>query len=130
MEDQGNTKFVYGNLTEKIIGALFEVHNVLGSGLLEKHYQKALAEEFTRREIPFVEQYLINLSYKGVDLGKYLVDFYVYDKIPVEIKRDVHFSRQQIQQTLNYLKAMNLQLGLLVHFGREGVKIKRIVNIR
>ena len=129
MGTSNTTQFIHGELTREIIGALFEVHNTLGPGLLEKHYQKALAEEFTKRGIPFVEQYTVSLDYKGVVIGRYYLDFFVYGKIPLEIKRDVYFSRKQIEQTLNYLKALNLQLGLLVHFGKMGVKFKRIVNI-
>jgi GxxExxY protein len=129
MEMQKTTEFVYAELTKVIIGALFEVHNNLGSGLLEKHYQRALAEEFKRRGIVFVEQYPIKLQYKEVEIGRYLVDFLIENKIILEIKRNEHFSRDNIEQTLNYLKALNLQLGLLVHFGKSRVVFKRIVNL-
>lgn len=124
---------IYGDLTRKIIGAIFEVHNNLGAGLLEKHYQKALGEELKRRGVKFIEQYPVDLDYKSISVGKYFLDFLIEDdlgKLILEIKRDVHFSRDNIQQTLNYLKALNLKLGLLVHFGKDGVKFKRIVNIR
>ena len=122
-------ELIYKDLTGKIIGALFEVYNNLGSGLLEKHYQRALAEEFKRREIKFIEQYPVDLNYKGKDIGKYFLDFLIEDAIVLEIKRTVHFSVSNIEQTLNYLKALNLKLGLLVYFGKDQVKFKRIVNI-
>lgn len=122
-------KLVYSGLTKEIIGALFEVHNNLGAGLLEKHYQKALSNELQRRNINFVEQFPVDLKYKDVKLGKYYLDFFIEGKLVLEIKRDVHFSRANIEQALGYLKALNLQLGLLVYFGKEGVKFKRIVNL-
>lgn len=121
--------FVCEDITKEIIGALFEVHNNLGSGLLEKHYQRALADEFQRRNIDFEEQFPVPLQYKGADIGKYILDFIVKRKVVVEIKRDARFSRNHIQQTLNYLKTLNLQVGLLVHFDRDGVMFKRIVNL-
>ena len=121
---------IYGDLTRKVIGAIFEVHNNLGSGLLEKHYQKALAEEFKQRGVKFVEQYAVNLDYKSISIGKYFLDFLIEDKLVLEIKRDTHFSRDNIDQTLNYLNALNLKLGVLVHFGKDGARFKRIVNIR
>ncbi len=129
MDHQVNP-LIYAELMQPVIGALFEVHNNLGSGLMEKHYQRALAEEFVRRGIPFVEQFPVDLNYKGISIGKYFLDFLLYDKIVLEIKRETHFSRANIEQTLNHLKALNLQLGLLVHFGREGVIFKRILNIK
>jgi GxxExxY protein len=129
MDTESTNKLIYFDLTREVIGALFEVHNNLGEGLLEKHYQKALAEEFKRRNINFIEQFPVPLDYKGVSIGRYYLDFLIEDKIVLEIKRDIHFSRVQIQQSLNYLKALNLQLGLLAHFGKDEVRFKRIVNI-
>ena len=71
METPNTTQLVHAELTKEIIGALFEVHNTLGGGLLEKHYQKALAEEFRKRKVPFVEQYAVDLNYKGTNIGRY-----------------------------------------------------------
>ncbi|MBL8029648.1 MAG: GxxExxY protein [Candidatus Doudnabacteria bacterium] len=122
-------KLIYADLTKQIIGSLFEVHNNLGSGLLEKHYQKALAVEFRQRKINFVEQFPVVLNYKDIQVGKYYLDFFIEEKLVLEIKRDVHFSRANIEQTFKYLEALNLQLGLLVYFGKEGVRFKRIVNL-
>lgn len=122
-------KLIYADLTREVIGALFEVHNNLGSGLLEKHYQKSLVVEFQRRKINFVEQYPVVLNYKDIQVGKYYLDFFIEEKLVLEIKRDLHFSRVNIEQTLRYLKALNLKLGLLVYFGKDGVKFKRILNM-
>ena len=130
METKHKIQLVHGDLTKIIIGALFEVHNNLGSGLLEKHYQRALAEELKRRGIVFREQYPVTIKYKEVDVGKYLIDFLIENKVVLEIKKEAHFSRDHIQQTLNYLKVLNLELGLLAHFGRDGVVFKRVVNLQ
>lgn len=129
METKNTTEFVYADLTKVIIGALFEVHNNLGAGLLEKHYQRALAEEFKRKNLVFIEQYPVKLQYKEECIGRYALDFLIDNKLVLEIKRNEHFSRDNIEQTLNYLKALNLQLGLLVHFGKSRVVFKRIVNL-
>ena len=123
-------ELIHKDISGQIIGALFEVHNQLGDGLLEKYYQKALTEEFGRRKIPFKEQVSVPLVYKGSYIGRRVADFCVDGKVILEIKKDNHFSRQHIEQVMSYLKAMNLQLAILANFTRGGVKFKRIVNIR
>lgn len=120
---------LYPELSYKIVGALIEVYKALGSGLAEKIYQKAVAEEFRRRDIKFLEQVPVKLIYKELPLGISYADFVIEDKIIVELKTDRFFSRKNIIQTNGYLKSLKLQLGLLANFTKNGLEYKRIINI-
>lgn len=130
MHSEINDKLIHGELSYRIIGCAYEVHNTVGGGLLEKQYQKALAIEFARAEIKFQEQVHYPMGYKGELIGKRFLDFLVDDRVVVEIKRDEHFSRHNIEQVHGYLKLTGLELGLLIHFGREAVRFKRILNVQ
>ena len=123
---------IYKEECYKIVGVLIEVFKQLGSGYQEKYYQKAIAKEFALQGYKFFEQVHIPLDYKGEKIGSYFVDFVVKvndTEIPIEIKRDKNFSQARINQLSDYLKALNLKLGILANFTREGVKFKRIVNL-
>lgn len=114
----------------QIIGSAFSVFNAVGGGHKENFYQKALAEEFQVRNIPFKEQLRAKVFYKKKEIGMYILDFLVFDKVVVEIKKTSNFAKQDIDQLYAYLRAMNLQLGLIIHFTRENVRYKRVVNIK
>ncbi len=113
-----------------IQGAIFEVYKTLGCGFLESVYQESLELEMRMRQIPFVSQPEINLNYKGMQLRQtYRPDFVCYGQIIVELKAVSNFASEHEAQLLNYLKAMNFKLGLLVNFGHyPKVEIKRIRN--
>lgn len=121
-------KLIYPELSYEIVGVLFEVYNGIGGGFQEKYYQKAIAKEFKGKKIKFVEQLPINICYKGVSLGRYFLDFLVEDKIIVEIKNASKFYPKDIKQVLGYLKAKNLELGILACFSRNGLIYKRILK--
>ncbi len=132
MQDQNKNNLIYAESSRKIIGALFEVSNNLSPDLLEKNYQKALAIEFSRREIKFEEQVSVPLIYKDQLIGRCYADFIIETdegKIVLEIKKDHNFSRQYIEQTVKYLKAFDIKLGILANFTKQGVKFKRILNL-
>ncbi|MDP2947737.1 MAG: GxxExxY protein [Nanoarchaeota archaeon] len=118
----------FPELSYKIIGALFEVHNNLGSGHHEKYYQRALAEELKRQNLIFQEQVYAPLLFKEENVGKYYLDFLIDDNIVLEIKKVDRFSKRHIDQVLAYLKIKNLKLGILANFGQNDVKFKRIIN--
>jgi GxxExxY protein len=106
---------VYG-----IVGAAFEVYNVLGAGFLEAVYQEALEIELTNRGIPFVSQKELRIFYKGQPLRKtYTPDFVAFEKIIVEIKALDHLTTREQAQLLNYLKATGFEVGVLINFGAE-----------
>jgi len=120
---------VYPELSYKIIGALFEVYNELGSGYQEKYYQKATAALFRNLGLNFKEQPWSPLIFKNTKIGDYYFDFLVDDKIVLELKRKERFSRRDIEQVFAYLKVRKLKLGILAYFTNSGVRFKRILNL-
>ena len=125
-------KIIFEEESYLIQGAIFEVYREMGCGFLEAVYQECLEREFRDREIPFVSQQSITLSYKGIPLDqKYIPDFICYDKIIVELKAVQTFAPEHKAQILNYLKATGLSLGLLINFGSHPkVEIIRMANTK
>lgn len=112
------TNIIYKEESYKIIGACMKVHGNLGSGFLEAVYQEALEDEFLHQGIPFKRQVKLRIYYDGKLLKKlYKADFVCYDKIIVEIKSAQFLHQDQSKQTLNYVKATQYKLGILVNFG-------------
>jgi GxxExxY protein len=113
-----------------IVGAAFEVHSVLGSGFYEAVYQEALELELLARGIPFEAMKRLPVLYKGQPLQKeFVVDFMCFDKIIVEIKAMERLTTRECAQVLNYLKAADKQLGLLLNFGHaNGLEKQRVVR--
>lgn len=122
-------KLVYPELSYKIVGILFDVYNNLGFGYQEKYYQKAVALEFKRAGLKFVEQVSLPIKFKDCKIGRYFLDFLVENKIIVEIKRHNKFYKKDIEQVYSYLKHFNLKLGILASFTKNGVYFKRVINI-
>ncbi len=106
----------YNALTEKVIGAAIEVHKALGPGYLEAVYENALCHELTLRQIEFERQYRFNLIYKGEQVGEGRVDVLVEQELVVELKSVDAIAPIHHSQTLSYLKALDLPLGLLINF--------------
>jgi len=112
----------------KIIGACFEVHNELGCGFLEAVYQEALAWELEERKIPFEQEKILDIYYKGKLLKKkYVADFVCYSNIIIELKALGSLTSDHDAQVLNYLKATGIKPGILVNFGETSLKYKRLV---
>ena len=115
----------------QIVGAAMQVANHLGCGFLEAVYQEALEIEFRDRQIPHEPQKRITISYKNWVLNKvYIADFVCYERIIVEIKAIKAISAIEEAQLLNYLKATNLPLGLIINFGSKRLQWKRYANTR
>jgi len=121
------TDIVYEELSFQVMSSVFEVHNVLGSGFLEKVYENALVREFGIRNIPVETQKEISVSYKGEDVGMYYADILVDGKIIIELKAVEKLSRLHEAQLLNYLKATGIKLGYLLNMGSKSVEYKRLV---
>ena len=114
--------------TNKIIGICMEVHTILGKGHSEIIYGDALEYEFNKNKIPYNREMKFNITYKEIILPHhYFSDFVVFDKIILEIKAIQQLSSSEIKQTLNYLAASKNKLGLLVNFGEDSLKYKRII---
>jgi len=120
---------IYKDESYKIIGACMEVHRELGPGFLEAVYQEALELEFQKQNIPYEREKLLNIFYKGVKLTKYYsADFVCYDKIILETKAINELTGGHESQVLNYLKATDYKLGILVNFGAESLEYKRLIR--
>ncbi|RYD82487.1 MAG: GxxExxY protein [Sphingobacteriales bacterium] len=119
----------YKDITEKIIGAAFEVYKFLGSGFQELIYQRALVHEFTQAKLNFVREVEQEIYYKQLQepIGTRRADFVVEGKVLVEIKALSKLEEVHMAQALNYLKAYRLEIGLLINFGGKSVEIKRLI---
>ncbi|KKS70078.1 MAG: hypothetical protein UV42_C0069G0001, partial [Candidatus Magasanikbacteria bacterium GW2011_GWE2_42_7] len=120
---------IYKDECYKIIGLIFSIFNEIGYGHKESFYQKAVANIFSENNIEFKEQLKAKVKHRGKEIGYYIFDFLVFDKIVIELKSKNYFSKRDIDQLYSYLKAMNLKLGILVYFTKECVRYKRIVNL-
>ena len=114
-------------LTEKIIACVYRVSNTLGSGFLEKVYENALAIELRNNGLKVEQQHPIKVYYDGQAVGDFAADLLVESCVIAELKAVRTFDDVHSAQCLNYLKATNLKLCLLVNFGRPRVEIKRLV---
>lgn len=114
----------------EIVGAAMHVYNILGHGFLEAVYQEALEIEFNKRNIPYVREKELSISYDGVLLKQtYKADFVCYDKIIVELKAVQNLEDSHRAQVHNYLHATNFKLGILLNFGNSvELEWERIVN--
>lgn len=123
----GDQMLLYEEETGKILNACMEVFNELGNGFLEAVYQEALEKEFKIQNIPYEREKLLPIIYKGKKLNKeYYADFVCYGKIVVELKAVSNLVKAHKAQVLNYLKAANIKMGLLVNFGTNSLKWERI----
>jgi GxxExxY protein len=118
---------LHGDVTEKIIGAAFEVHRVLGYEFLEKVYQQAMLVELGLRGLVAKDEEPIVVYYKDFVVGKYLADLWVNDAVIVELKICKEYNAFDEAQLFNELKATRVRVGLLVNFGREKVEFKRFI---
>jgi GxxExxY protein len=113
--------------TFAIIGAALEVHHTLGTGFLERVYQLALGNEFLSRGIPYEAERELPIHYKGNQLAcGYRLDFLCFGSIVVETKAVRATGAIEVAQVLNYLKAGNFKVGLLLNFGGTELEIRRI----
>jgi GxxExxY protein len=115
------------SVTRQIIGAAFEVHNILGYGFLERVYQRAMQVELEARGVGVELEPKIKVQYKEVVVGDYAADLLVESKIIVELKTDAVYQALHEAQILNELRGTGIRLGFLINFGREKVEYKRMV---
>jgi GxxExxY protein len=123
-----NADFDINKVTELVIGCAYRVGSALGSGFLEKVYENALAIELRKANVPMTQQHPLEVIYSGEVVGNYVADIVVADCLIIEIKALQRLDKIHMAQCLNYLRALNLRIGLLINFGAPSVDIKRIVN--
>ena len=119
----------YKDITEKIIGASFEVHKFLGNGFQEVIYQRALAWELAQAGLSYAREIEQEIFYKELlePIGTRRADFVVEGKVLVELKAIIELEDVHLAQVLNYLKAYKLGVGLLINFGSKSLTFKRLV---
>ncbi len=120
---------LYSDITEKVIGAAFEVHKFLGNGFQEVIYQRALAHEMQNAGLYFAREIEQEIFYKDLPkpIGTRRADFIVENKVLVELKALKELEDVHLAQTLNYLRAYKLEIGLLINFGGKSLTFKRLV---
>jgi len=118
---------VQSELTEAVIGAAFEVANILGTGFLEKVYHRALIKELRIRGVCAKAQVRFPVSYKGTLVGEYVADLVVEEKVIIELKCVDRFANEHLAQCINYLKASGLPLALQLNFQNSKVEWRRVL---
>src|SRR5215204_1034122 len=120
--------YKFKEITEKIIGSSMKVHAALGNGFQEVIYQRALEIEMEEAGLKFSRELSMPIYYKGRNIGVRRVDFFVEEKIMVELKAVIQLENVHLAQAKNYLEAYNMEVGLLINFGSISLQFKRIGN--
>ena len=118
--------YKHADLTEKIIGCAYKVYNQLGAGFIEKIYENALMIELKNAALNAQQQYPVKVYYQDILIGDYVADIVVEEKVIVELKAVSQLTKAHEVQLVNYLKATELEVGLLINFGDQ-ISIKRKV---
>lgn len=121
-------KLKYSELAGKIIRCAMTVHSTLGSGFQEVIYQRALEIEFKLFNIPHKREFEMPIYYRQQLIGNRRVDFFVNNLISVELKARLELEDGHFGQSINYLEAYNLEVGLLINFGEPSLNFKRLTN--
>lgn len=121
-------EYKYSEITAKIIGCAIKVHNELGPGFPEYIYQRALEIEFRNTLLQNEREKEHPVYYLNELVGKRRVDFVVEEKIMVELKAVDKLDELSLSRSLNYMKAFNLEVGLLINFGGAKLEFKRLIN--
>ncbi len=119
-------KYLHSEITEKIIGATFEVHNSLGEGLSEKTYENALVVKLQKLGMTVEQQKSLPVYFEGQKVGNQTVDLLVENRVIVETKAIKHLLNEHETQLLGYLRNTKLQVGLIINFG-SSVQVRRLI---
>jgi len=119
----------YEELTHRIIGCAMKVHSTLGNGFQEVIYQRALAIEMEKQGLGFQREMAMDIYYEEHLIGSRRVDFFVENKIMVELKAVIKLEDIHLAQAMNYCQAYNLPIGLLINFGARSMEFKRVYNV-
>jgi GxxExxY protein len=122
------SEYRYQDITEKIIGSAMRVHSALGNGFQEVIYQRALKLEMEETGLRFAREFTMPIYYKNRQIGERRVDFFVEEKIMVELKAVIILENVHLAQAKNYLEAYNMQVGLLINFVSISLQFKRLEN--
>lgn len=120
--------FLHSDITEKIIKAYYNVYNTLGYGFLEKVYENAMIIELTNLGLETQNQVPISVYYEGDVVGNYFADIVVNNSVIIEVKAIESLRKEHECQLVNYLKATDIEVGLLINFGKEPKFIRRVLT--
>jgi len=122
---------VFREESYRIIGSCLTVFNKLGSGFLESVYQEALEIQFKQDNLPFEKEKRLHIKFDDIQLDKFFkADFICFGSIIVELKATPFIHKNDTAQVLNYLRATDMRLGILVNFGEKSLTYKRVLNSR
>ncbi len=119
-------KLLHQEITESIIKAFYKVYNTLGYGFLEKVYENALLIELRNAGLNCKSQVPIKVAYEGEVVGNYFADILVEDKVTLELKAASTICEEHEAQLINYLKATDIEIGLLLNFGKDPEFVRKI----
>ncbi len=111
--------YKHSELTKKIIKAFYNVYNKLGYGFLEKVYEKSMVIELSKMGLKSERQYPIKVFYDDKNVGEYFADIIFEDSVIIELKAAENIALEHETQLINYLKATDIEVGLLLNFGKE-----------
>jgi GxxExxY protein len=114
-------------LTGKILEAAFDVHNTLGCGFLERVYANALAIELRRNGLDCAQQSPLKIRYRDTIVGDYVADIIVDNRVIIELKACAPLDPSHSAQVMNYLRAADVHVGLLLNFGRPKLEYRRFI---
>lgn len=121
-------KLVYPELSYKLVGILFTVHNELGRYCNEKQYCDKIEYYLKKLKVPFEREKVLEISFEGERKGRNKVDFIIDNKILLEVKAKRLAGKEDYFQLRRYLRALNKELGILVNFRSQYINPKRILN--
>jgi GxxExxY protein len=121
-----STPLLHADITEKILAAAFEVSKELGSGFLESVYKNAMVIALGAKGLKVETERPISVEFRGQSVGQFCADLFVDGKVIVELKAVSTLAPEHSAQTINYLKATGIEVGLLINFGRPKVEYKRL----
>lgn len=123
-----NENYLYSDITESIIKCFYKIYNKLGYGFLEKVYERAMLIELEKEGFKCLQQCPIDVYYESNIVGHYLADIIVNGKIIIEIKASENLSEAHETQLTNYLKATEIEVGLLLNFGKKPAFKRRVFS--
>jgi GxxExxY protein len=121
-------EYKYSDITSKVIGCAMKVHTALGNGFQEVIYQRALDIEMRKAGLVFAHELEMPIFYDNQEIGTRRVDFFVENKVMVELKAITQLEKVHLAQALNYLEAYKMEIGLLINFGDTSLKFHRIIK--
>jgi GxxExxY protein len=123
-----NSNYLHSDLSEIIIKAFYKVYNTLGYGFLEKVYENALMIELDRSNLLCYQQRHLDVYYEGEKVGDYYADIIAEDKIIIELKAAEALCPEHEEQLVNYLRATDMEVGLLLNFGKKPQHKRRVLT--